>query len=105
MARVKICNVPSSRSYGTTSTQQVKSIEEIVDEIANRCYGLRESGQLLKHNKTKDHFGHKLEKIQLVDTLAFGLTVTFKPPPQTVEPSAEKRDQVENNKFLMKTIL
>lgn len=105
MYRVKICNVPSTRSYGTTNKQQVRSIEEIMDEIVNRCYGLRESGQLLKHNKTKDHMGHKLEKIKLVDTLAFGLTVTFKAPPRTTEPSAEKRMQIENNKYLTDLLL
>jgi hypothetical protein len=51
------------------------SIEEIIDEFANVCIGLQESGQLLEHNKTKDARDHKLMRVKFGDKFSFSLSV------------------------------
>ncbi|MBP7848130.1 hypothetical protein KA013_02825 [Patescibacteria group bacterium] len=47
------------------NNQPVVSIEEVIDEINNVCLGLKESGQLIEHNKTKDQRDHGLMRIKL----------------------------------------
>lgn len=98
--RIKICKQPF-RWYNINSNQPVQSIEEIMDELSNVCYWMRESWQLLKHNKTKDHWTNKLMNIKLWDKFSFWLTVWFQAPPAWLQDhAAEKRLAVESNQFL-----
>jgi hypothetical protein len=101
MYRIKVCKVPSQRWYNVNADQSVRSVEEIIDELSNVCYGLRESWQLLKHNKTKDHWTDKLMNIRLSDIFSFWISVSFKwPKAWSKDHAAIKRMQIERNKFL-----
>jgi len=103
--RIKICKQPA-RAYNVNANQPVESIEEIIDELSNVCFWMRESGQLLKHNKTKDQWTHKLMNIKFGDKFSFWLTVWFKWPPTWLKDlAAEKRKEVEMNKFMSRLAL
>ncbi|MDP2669838.1 MAG: hypothetical protein Q8O99_02250 [bacterium] len=77
MYRIKICK-ELTRGYGISSNQPVKSVEEVIDEMLNVCTNLKDSGQLLEHNKTKDHMEDKMMRIKLGNKFAFGISVIFK---------------------------
>ncbi len=101
MYRIKVCKFPSNKWYNVNADQTIKSVEEIVDELSNVCFGLRESGQLLRHNKTKDHWTDKLMDINLWDIFSFGISISFKwPSAWSKDRAAMKRLQIERNKFL-----
>lgn len=57
----------------------VKSVEEIVDEINAVLTALRNSGQLMKHTKTKEFLDTSLSKIKLNQILSFDMNIAFKP--------------------------
>ncbi len=103
--RIKVCKIPSKSSYGVVNNQPVVSIEEVIDEINNVCLGLKESGQLIEHNKTKDQRDHGLMRIKLWEKVAFSISVSFGPTRDDDDVVAEKRKRVEKNNYLQKTIL
>lgn len=104
MYRIKICKEPR-KGTSVVANQSVKTVEETVDELLNVCYGLKESGQLLESNKTKDHMEHKLMRVKLGDKISFGLSVFFKSPNDKIDPAAAKRLIRENNNHLEKVVL
>jgi len=68
----------------TTQTEviggkSVKSVEEIVDEINAVLTALRNSGQLMKHTRTKEFLDTSLSKIKLNQILSFDMNIAFKP--------------------------
>ncbi len=103
--RIKVCKIPSKSSYGVVNNQPVVSIEEVIDEINNVCLGLKESGQLIEHNKTKDQRDHGLMRIKLWEKVAFSISVSFGPTRDDDDVVAERRKRVEKNNYLQKTIL
>lgn len=102
--RIKICREPR-KGTSVVANQSVKTVEEVMDELLNVCYGMKESGQLIEHNKTKDHMEHKLMRVNLWDKISFGLSIFFKPLNDKIDPAAAKRLIRENNQYLEKTVL
>jgi hypothetical protein len=94
-----------SKKYDVANYQPVYSIEEVVDEINNVCINLKESGQLIEHNKTKDHWEHKLMRVNFADKVSFGISVGFVPLKDDIDPATVKRLQVQRNDFLEDVIL
>lgn len=103
--RIKVCKQPSRRAYGVVNNQPVVSIEEVVDEINNACLWLKESGQLIEHNKTKDQWDHGLMRVKLGEKIAFSLSVSFATVRDEEDITAEKRKRAQKNEYLQKTIL
>jgi len=103
--RIKVCKIPSKSSYGVVNNQPVVSIEEVIDEINNVCLWLKESWQLIEHNKTKDQRDHGLMRIKLGEKVAFSISVSFGPVRDDDDVVAEKRKSIEKNNYLQKTIL
>jgi len=99
MYRIKICK-ELTRGYGISSNQPVKSVEEVIDEMLNVCTNLKDSGQLLEHNKTKDHMEDKMMRIKLGNKFAFGISVIFKWPRDATDPAMDKREASERLKYL-----
>lgn len=104
MFSIDFCKVPT-RWYAVNAQQPVESIEEIVDEISNVCVNLKESGQLIEHNKTKDTWDHQLMRVDFSEKVSFGLSIGFVPSTDKPDPAAQKRKQVERNAFLERTLL
>ncbi|USN55732.1 MAG: hypothetical protein H6765_03975 [Candidatus Peribacteria bacterium] len=102
--RFRICKIPT-RKYDVTSYQPVYSIEEVVDEIANVCFNLKESGQLIESNRTKDSWDHKLMRVDFADKFSFGISVGFVPLRDEVDPASIKRLEIQRNEYLQKVIL
>ena len=103
--RIRWCTIPSRKSYGIVDNQRVVSWEEIVDELLNVCTSMEESGQLLEHNKTKDARDHKLMNVKFADKFSYSMSVWFKPLVDSADPAHEKRMAIENNAYLMDTLL
>lgn len=101
---IEFCKVPA-KGYWVNAQQPINSIEEVVDEISNVCTSLKESGQLIEHNKTKDEWDHQLMRVDFGEKVSFGLSVGFKPTTDKTDPAAEKRKQVERNAFMERTLL
>ena len=78
--------------------KSVYSIEEILDSVNNVCTNLKESGQLIKRNKTKDHLQHQLMEVKIDEMFFFGLTVGFKPLRDEGDPAVQKDLQVAHNR-------
>ena len=97
--QIKICK-ELRKWHGIISNQPVKAIEEVVDEMLNVCTNLKESGALLEHNKTKDHLENKLMRIKFGNKFAFGMSVIFKWPRESIDPGIAKRLAVEHRKYL-----
>lgn len=101
---VKICKEP--RKWGwIVGHQWVKSVEEVIDEMNTVCRSLQESGQLLKHNKTKDHMEHRMMNLKLWNIFSFGLSVVFDEPKQVDDYAQRKREQIEKSNLLEKRLL
>lgn len=94
MYRIKICK-ELARSHGIVSNQPIKNVEEVIDEMLNVCTMLKSSGQLIEHNKTKDHLEDKMMRTKLANKFAFGISVIFKGPRDVVDPASAKRQEVE----------
>ncbi len=103
--RIQICKEPSKRSYAVVDNQPIVSIEEVVDEINNACLGLKESGQLIEHNKTKDQRDHGLMRVKLWEKVAFSISVSFAPVRDEEDITSEKRIRREEDDYLKKTLL
>jgi hypothetical protein len=103
--RIQWCKVPSRKSYSVSDSQKVVSIEEAVDAFLNVCTNLKESWQLLEHNKTKDALDHKLMRVKFADKFSFSLSVWFKWLTNRVDPAHQKRMSIENNVYLEDTLL
>lgn len=98
---IKICR-ELRKWYGIVSNQPVKSAEEVIDEMLNVCTNLKESGALLEHNKTKDHLENKMMRIKLGNKFAFGISVIFKWPRDSVDPAMAKRAVIQRRQYLEK---
>jgi hypothetical protein len=69
------------------------------------CRSLQESGQLLKHNKTKDHMEHRMMNIELGSVFSFGLSIVFDEPRQVDDYAQRQREQIEKSNLLEKRLL
>jgi len=103
--RIRWCKVPSRKSYSVSDSQKVVSLEEAVDAFLNVCTNLKESWQLLEHNKTKDAWDHKLMRVKFGDKFNFSLSVWFKWLTNKIDPAHEKRMSIENNAYLEDALL
>lgn len=101
---VKICKEPR-KWWWVVGSQSVKSVEEIIDTMNTTCRSLQESWQLLKHNKTKDHWEHRLMNIKLWEMFSFGLSVVFDEPETVRNLAWEKTEQIQNNSILEDRLL
>lgn len=101
---VKICKEPR-RWWWVVGHQWVKSVEEVIDEMNTVCRSLQESGQLLKHNKTKDHMEHRMMNIEFGNIFSFGLSIVFDEPRQVEDFASRQRKQIEKNTLLEKRLL
>jgi hypothetical protein len=75
---LSICTIPSKKQ-DIVSSKPVKSIEEIITEINNVLGNLKDSGQMMKHTKTKGFLDTSLSKIKLHKIFAFDINIAFKP--------------------------
>ncbi len=101
---IEFCKVPT-RGYAVNAQQPIDAIEEVIDEMSNVCTSLKESGQLIEHNKTKDTRDHQLMRVDFSEKVSFGLSIGFKPTTDEVDPATVKREQVERNAFFERTLL
>lgn len=101
---VKICKEPR-KWWWVVWNQWVKSVEEVIDEMNTVCRSLQESGQLLKHNKTKDHMEHRMMNIEFGNVFSFGLSIVFDEPRQVDDYAQRKREQIEKSTLLEKRLL
>lgn len=78
MFGLSICTIPTKQT-DIVSSKSVQSIEEIVSEINNVLKNLKQSGEMMKHTKTKEFLDTSLSKIKLGKIFAFDVSISFKP--------------------------
>lgn len=103
---IKFCKIPS-KTYTVVGTNEVGSIEEIINEMRNIVHSLKESGQLIKHEKTKDGYmsSQVAGQLKLWEKFSFEISFLSKKSLSSKDPRAEKIEQEEQNIYLQKTIL
>lgn len=78
MAWVSICMVPT-RQTDVLSRKPIQSVQEVVDEINNVLTALRNSWEMIKHNRTTEFLDTSLSKVKLHKILAFDINLATKP--------------------------
>ncbi len=92
MAWISICMVPWKQT-DVLSRKPIQSVQEVINEINNILTALRDSWELIKHNKPTEFLDISLAKIELHKIFAFDVNVTMKPI-FTVNP--KKKDTAKN---------
>ena len=78
MAWISICMVPTSQT-DVLARKPIQSVQEIIKEINNVLTALKNSWELIKHNKTTEFLDTSLSKIQLNKIFAFDINISMKP--------------------------
>ena len=105
MFTIKFCKIPSKR-YNVVANMPIDSIEDVILEMRNICINLKDSGQLIKHQQTKDGiFTSQLPKLNLKNMFNFEIAFTTKPTWAEKDVRTEKIEQEQQHQYLEKTIL
>lgn len=97
---ISICTVPG-RQQDISRNKSVMSIQEILTELNTVLTKLKESGEMIKHVKTKELLDTWLRKIKLGKIFNFDLNVTFKPMIDNKPRKKQKaEEQTETDKQL-----
>lgn len=78
LAGISFCTVPV-RQTTVVSSKPIPSIQDVIVEMNNVLIALRNSGQLIKHNKTKEFLDTSLSKVKLNKIFAFEVNLNWKP--------------------------
>ena len=93
MFGISVCTVPVPQGE-VLGGKSVQSVEEVVDELNEILSALRNSGQLIKHIKSKEFLETSLRKIKLGKIISFDMNVEFKP----IYDSKLKKEEKEKKK-------
>ncbi len=75
----KTCKISVKKEQVAKSDKELKTIEEIIDEINKVVIAMRDSGQLMKHIKPKEFLDTGLYKLKMNKLVSYDVNLAFKP--------------------------
>lgn len=100
--RVRFCRVPVQ--VQSIVPKRVFTVEGVLNEINIILTALKESGQLMKHVKTKEMFETSMQKVKFADILSFNFFFSLKPIFDVVPKAEIEEEREQDNSDREKTI-
>jgi hypothetical protein len=98
---LSICTIPSKQT-DVVRNKKVMSIEEIFTELNNVLIALKQSGEMIKHTKTKEFLDTSLSKIKMNQIFAIDVSVWFKPMLDQKPRKKEKAEEQTNTDQILR---
>lgn len=93
IAWISICMIPTSQT-DVLSKKPIQSVQEVIKEINNVLIALKNSWELIKHNKPTEFLDTSLARIQFNKIFAFDVNLSMKPLFSVPE---KKEDKAKND--------